>query len=314
MKLSNSDQEISIKRVNLLSSSFSGSTLLGILISQHPSFLAFGDTYIGNCQSENDVVCTCGDSVNKCYMRRKIIAQLARKGIPKEAIYRREYSIPFKYIAKRFGGMRLLPFYKAVGSTVGYEALFSSFLKTESCVLSAIKIANPDVEYYFDGSKRLVRAQIFAKTEPDCQIIHLIRHPYEVLLSGATRHDAYKGKNTIKHHAKNWCNYNLQAAKLTRKYPERSVTVRLNDLTSEPQSTMEKLHSTMRWPAVKIDYESINPKITHVVGNRSRHKAKSVRKQKPTPVVDLLLKYGLDLRDIEKLDEAIYTLGIKPTL
>jgi len=128
----------SYRRICVLSSSFSGSTILSIMLCQDEKYIGFGDTYIiRNVSDENDL-CNCKETIVNCPYRVAVAKSLSQYGIPKEFIYKSEYAIPFKSIAKRFGGTRIVKLYNFLGAVLGHERIFGSFLKRERIYLNAL--------------------------------------------------------------------------------------------------------------------------------------------------------------------------------
>lgn len=299
-----------IERISLLSSSYSGSTLLGIIISQNPSFLAFGDTYIHNHFSPSEVLCTCGESVENCRVRVVAAEKLNEYNLDKDLLFRRKHTYPIKLVSEKYGGLKLYSLYKLINQIFGYKYVFSDFLNSNNIQLNAIKHASPQTTHFFDGAKNIIRGHMFLETDPRSKLVHLIRHPFEVLYSAATRHEIYDGKHNIRKHAHSWCTYNLAAARLVEAYSNRTATVTHKGLLERPKKTIENLFETLDWPTSNIDIENIDPKKAHVLGNRSRHRATKIRNEKSRPTPEMLYEKGLSSDDIELLERTIEKLDI----
>jgi len=70
------DNSAPLKRISLLASSFTGSTLLGIMLSQDKRFLGMGDTYLIPTVTDESHTCCCGKTVIECDFRVKLREQL----------------------------------------------------------------------------------------------------------------------------------------------------------------------------------------------------------------------------------------------
>ena len=302
-------------RVCLLASSFSGSTLLGIMASQHAAFTAFGDTFLRRGAKAEEVICSCGEPVTRCALRTAIGAGLDARGFPPESLYEREFAIPGRLLARRFGGLRALDVYRAIGGAVGYRRAFGGFLAREEAALDALGEARPASRFHLDGSKNLVRATVLAEAEPATRLIHLLRHPFEVFHSAATRHERYVGRGrTIERHVDSWCDYNRRAAELVRRHGERAVSVRFADLVDPVQgpAVIARFSERLGWPALGLDRAALDPTRAHVVGNRSRHEATRVREKAASPSAEALAEIGLGPAGIDKLRRVAAELGLDP--
>jgi len=304
MSTNNSER---IQRISLLSSSFSGSTLLGIILCQDSRFVSFGDTYLIPGISDEQSLCNCGETIAECKFRTKLVQQLIKLGLPESMIVSRDYATPFKFISSRFGGERAIGAYKLAGGLIGYQNIFREFYRKEALFLSAIETVG-DCEFYIDGNKNLVRSHLFAEEDEQTLIIHLIRHPFAVLHSSATRH-IERGR-AIQSHLKSWMFYNRSAKKLCEKYPSRSVTIYFDDLVSNPTAVLEEISSTFNFGKLDIDADNLDPTKTHLIGNRSRHNATRVRSKQKSPTAEDLRELGVTSEQIKLLLDAADSFGL----
>jgi len=296
-----------IKRISLLSSSFSGSTLLGIILCQDKRFSSFGDTYLIPGMSDEDSLCNCGDTIGECKFRNMLGQQLKKHGLPESMIIKRDLAIPCKIISSRFGGERAVAAYTLAGRLVGYKNIYSNFYQREANFLSAIEEIS-DCDFYIDGTKNLVRSHLFAEGNEHTQLIHLIRHPFAVLHSGATRH-AHRGRS-IQTQLKNWIFYNQKAKMLCQKYSSRSATIYFDDLVKNPRDVIKELSEKLKLGDLNVDTGNLDPTKTHLIGNRSRHQATKVRSKQLAPTAEDLLELGVTSAEIKLLSDAAESLGI----
>jgi len=296
-----------IQRISLLSSSFSGSTLLGIILCQDKRFVSFGDTYLISGVSDEQSLCNCGDTIAECKFRTRLGQQLHERGLPESMMISRDYATPYKFISSRFGGERAIGAYKLAGKLIGYRNIFREFYRKEALFLSAVQAVD-EHQFYIDGNKNLVRSHLFAEENEQTRFIHLIRHPFAVLHSSATRH--VKRGRRIQSHLKSWMFYNKSAKQLCDKYPSRSATIYFEDLVSNPAVVIEELSKKFNLSNLDIDTDNLDPTRTHLIGNRSRHSATKVRSKQMTPTAEDLRKHGVTSEQIELLVEAAELFGL----
>lgn len=296
-----------IKRISLLSSSFSGSTLLGIMLCQNQRFFSFGDTYLIPDTSDENSLCNCGDTIADCKFRNRLGQQLKKYGLPESMITKRDLAIPCKFISSRYGGERAIAAYTLAGKIFGYQNIYSKFYQREAKFLSAIEEVS-NCAFYIDGNKNLVRSHLFAEEDEHTQLIHLMRHPFAVLHSGATRH-ADRGRS-IQKQLKNWIFYNQKVKVLCEKYSSRAATIYFDDLVNNPDDAIKKLSDKLNLGDLNIDTNNLDPTKTHLIGNQSRHNATKVRSKQLAPTANDLRELGVTSDDIKLVSDAAESLGI----
>jgi len=268
------------------------------MLCQDDRFIGFGDTYlIPGINSELDL-CNCGDSLATCHFRTRLAEQLQSRGLPTGMILNSRYRMPISTISSRFEGTRFLPLYQTLGRTIGYSNAFSSFLKRESGYLNSIgELGN--FNYFLDGTKNLVRADIFTKTNKHNQIIHLIRDPIAAIHSAATRHNT-RGKSA-RFNVRSWITYNTSAQKLCNENLDRSATIFFDDMVNNPDIVLKTLALKLDWGSLDVNPDNLTPEKTHLLGNRSRHNATEVRAKQLKPTPQDLRNVGVPDDEIEKL-------------
>ena len=290
--------DTAIKRVNLLASSFSGSTLFGILLCQDERYIGFGDTYIIPGISDENAICNCGSTLLECDFRVRLAEQLELRKLPTGMILDRKYCIPGTLISSRFEGTRFSSSYQFIGRALGYERAYSSFLKRENGFLESLSGLG-NFEYFLDGTKSIVRADIFTTVSAHSKIIHLIRNPLSVIHSTVTRHED-RGQS-ISFNIRSWIRYNLRARKLCEENPERSAVVLFDNLIREPDVVLELLSRKLGLSSVDVESDNLRPELTHLMGNRSRHKATKVRANQLQPDAEDLIALGVAADEIDQL-------------
>ena len=148
-KVSNSG----VDRISLLASSYSGSTIFGMLLGQDDRFSGFGDAYLPRGMSSLAVMCNCGAAIGECSFRSELRKGLLARDMPPEMVHSRDYAIPFKVVASRYGGTKVSQLYALLGRIIGYSRVYGSFLERENFLLNLIGQMS-QYEFCIDGSKR----------------------------------------------------------------------------------------------------------------------------------------------------------------
>jgi len=296
-----------IRRISLLSSSYSGSTLFSIILCQDKKFFSFGDTYLIPGISDENSLCNCGNTIANCEFRILLGKELKKHGLPESMIVSSEFAIPCRFISSRFGGDRVLAAYKLAGNIVGFRSVYREFYQREARFLSAIEEVS-GCDFYIDGNKNLVRTHLFSEENDNTQIIHLIRHPFAVLHSGSTRHK--HSVRSIQSRLKSWIFYNQKAKQLCQKFPTRSTTVYFDDLVTKPKEVIRDLSIRFNWGNLDIETDNLDPTKTHLIGNQSRHSATKVRSKQLAPTEKDLLELGITPKEIKLLLDTTESLGL----
>ena len=290
-----------LQRVSLLASSFTGSTLLGIMLSQDKRFLGMGDTYLIPTVTDENHTCSCGRTVTNCEFRVKLGEKLKQRDLPVDMILDMKYRLPGTFVSSRFGGLKISSVYRVTGKVLGYERAYGQFLRREAKFLECIKTLG-DYEYYLDGSKSLVRADIFTNSNQGGQIIHLLRDPFAVLHSGATRHsDRRRG---VRAHLQGWMQYNRKARGLCDRHPDTSVSIAFDNLVGNPSSILDSLSAKFGWGELDVQPDNLDPKNTHIIGNGSRHSSSKVRAKQLKPGAEELLELGVPQSELDEVSSA----------
>lgn len=147
---------------SLLSSSYSGSTLLSMLLSSYPRTLGFGDTYnYQYVEDINDTRCACGMSPSyQCPVRMDIVDRMKRSGYkgfdwvyanPKPLFsFLRDSRFSIKVSRSHY----LARVYKHLPDFIRL-LVFRRFYIENHEFFSAIENIG-DYDYYFDGSNSLL--------------------------------------------------------------------------------------------------------------------------------------------------------------
>ena len=255
-----------LKYISLLSSSYSGSTLLSTLLSlPGTGIVSFGDTYPipGRLYDEN---CTCGEKITDCVFRKLLESKM-------HAVSYDNYSwinsspFPGHRLLSRIGiGKSVFPLYVLMPVSVR-EILFSSYFGENQCMLDCIQeITN--CTHYLDGCKSLVRTELLNTKYDDFKIIHLIKDPRAYIYSVIRRNN----RKNINKVLNNWIDYNTKAYSFREKVgPENYHQINFEELILNTRQSLNNLLSgigkdiNFSLPADDIDISDL-----HIIGNKMR--------------------------------------------
>ena len=270
-----------MQNVALLSSSYSGSTLLSLLMCSHPNVCGFGDTYNFQFVKLEETRCSCGSVPSiKCPMRIKVSELMKKSGCyfdwatsnptPLFKLFRSNKNMVslsrrnfFLYI------YRGLPLYFKT-------EIFSNYYKENIAFLNAIENSG-NFSCYFDGSKNIVRLELLKDVFPNTKVIHLARDPKGYL------HSCLKRK--IKNYKKiinEWIRYNNNAHQYKKILGrDNYLFLRYEDIAENPNKTLSKIQKYIGLSEIDLqgNYEN-NIKNTHVIGNKMKNRFKKVDKKK----------------------------------
>lgn len=254
------------QRVFLLSSSYSGSTLLSLLVNTHPAIAGLGDTYPVQGFEYADEVCTCKRPLKDCPFWDHLIHSVQETdGNIKE--FKDLYSYPLSQLpkARSFVGYINFLFFKSLPS-IFIKKLFPVFINMDKKFVDTI-LKYDDSSIYFDGSKLLPRLEIIKKLYPNTKIIHLLKDPRAYIFSCTNK---YKKQKNYKIELSKWIMYNRIAANYGRQYPEKYLRIYYHDLVRYPKASMAKIGdflnvSSNGFKLTNIDFEQL-----HLVGNSVR--------------------------------------------
>jgi hypothetical protein len=255
-----------LKYLALLSSSFSGSTLLSILLSQDKRVIGFGDTYpLDSIEKRNgyaDMTCTCGELILQCPLRVTLQEKMREKGF-------RNYSWLTSRATPRLLGKaprRLRLLQMLPNATM--PAVFGRFLSETDAYIAALSEIG-DFQVYFDGCKTLIRHEILSRSNRDMKIVHLLKDPRDVVHS-YLKHSG-KSDHAVEGFVRQWIFYNDTAYAYRHRLGDANyLPITYSELVRSPEDSLRKIYQFAGLPAPQIDLSDINLNWLHIVGNKMR--------------------------------------------
>jgi len=275
--------------VHLLSSSFSGATLLSLLLTANEHIVNLGDTYPVPNFATKDNHCSCGkkmteckfwctllDAINQNKTKQKSWLDLQPYPLFNWPLFNIGFGLVMMYI------FRLLPVFSI-------KILFRNYIKDDKLFIDKAKTVRK-ARIYCDGSKYLQRVELKRKLGDHIKIIHLKRQASGYLHSCLTK---YKKHSNYKGLFYRWKFYNDIASSYNKKLgSENYHLIKYEDLTENPEQELEKLSKFLGIEKIKnkdLDFNKI-----HMTGNTVRlnfdgiQKAKKVKNDLPKEVLNFI--------------------------
>jgi hypothetical protein len=169
-----------LQYVSLMSTPFSGSTLLSMLLCSQPRSIGFGDTYFG-IDSRPENLCTCGETFLECQPRCEAQDEIRQGGLtdyswgattavptPQWMSVRARHYWPLSR-AGSLAPVRQIP-------TWIRRRVFRKFYLENHLMLAGLAKSGR-YDFYFDGCKDPVRLELMRTELSNLKIIHMVRHP-----------------------------------------------------------------------------------------------------------------------------------------
>jgi hypothetical protein len=289
--------------VYIASAGHSGSTLLDLVLGNHPSAVSLGEVY-HLPEDRSGEQCACGAEVMACEFWTEVMRRLARSTgrelqdwsdfpfavINTKPQFRRMPSLTELSLVT--GSRHLLSLLTAMSS----EARDHVAAAVNSSVLFRTVASMLGATHVIDSSKGASRMKAMFLTDRErLRVIHLVRDG-RAFVASARRHHG----GTIEHHVRIWLRRNRNARRMLLTMPRGSVRLlRYEDLCAAPSRTISDLCSF-----VGLSY---GPEMLHL-GNRIAHMVggSDVRFNNVEEItLDQRWKRELSVSDLRAFDSAV---------
>lgn len=259
-----------------MSTPFSGSTLLSMLLCSQPRSIGFGDTYFGG-DSDPKNMCTCGVPFLECPPRVESQAEIRQGGID-DFSWATATPVPTPGwisadMRKHWPLSRAISLGPIQAMPAGVRRrLFRKFYLENRLMLSGLAKSGL-YDYYFDGCKDPVRLELLRTEFNQLKVIHIVRHP------GAFVYHFYRlgGKNPEKRLGQ-WIRYHSRIRSIVKNIDDDNYLVATYEYVVENTGSflrdvadflgMEKVDDS---PPFMLKRDQI-----HIQGNRMRKTADRV--------------------------------------
>ncbi len=277
-----------MRNVALLSSSYSGSTLLSMLVCSHPNVIGFGDTYNYQFVNLHETRCTCGASPSfTCPVRIEIENQMKQRGADFEWLTSNptpifDFSRTNKKAANLSRKAGWVPLCRALPDTARLK-LFSRYYRENKIFMEAMASVG-DYSHYFDGCKTLLRLELLRTIFPETKVVHLIKNPNAYLHSYLKRKKL--GYRAI---VNGWFRYNASAHGFRDLLgSERYLLVTFEELTKNPEESLQEIYRFIDVPEREGSLDQwIEMNKIHVIGSETKNFFRQVDEKAPKWKTDL---------------------------
>ncbi len=258
----------------LINTSYSGSTLLSLVMDTHPKVVSDGDGINPRVfrKRPDQYPCSCGEAVINCRFWTRLVQSIQDAGFecsfqnwPLSHIYPNE--LKHKLLTSYRSNLLFRCFHSMASTLIpNHRKHIQNVNKINVAYVQAI-LAMTNSDVYFSQRKDLMSLQYLAKVpELDVKVVRMVRDVRAFVNSskrkGRSIHDAIK----------TWKMYQLEADSLLKNFDSNKIFfLRYEDLCQDPTSCLRQLHEFLEIEIVKPP-DVINPKDHHVLGNKMRLK------------------------------------------
>jgi hypothetical protein len=263
-----------LRVVYVAGSGHTGSTLLALLLDEHPQIVSVGETAVkprirrrGRAATQQ---CSCGATVSTCGFWKEIFARVQQSGYsmgPDRWIndYRSEHPLVHRLLTREssFPAVAMAQRWLNAHLPVHAARMRQADATNVAFVRAALDIAHADV--FCDTTKHTLRlARLLANPELDVRVIMLVRDARGYVSSAKRR--GYR----IEDAAWTWRRDQEVVARLTRDLPtDRCLLLKYEALCTDLEPTLRRLHAfcgVSQHPPVT----SMRSDTHHVLGNSMR--------------------------------------------
>ena len=257
------------KLVSLLANSYSGATLLTILLDRHSEIVSNGESMFLHERDETPWDCTCGKDIDDCDFYRATAGHMRLaddSGWDKQLFVR----VPdFSRNALLRGLLRSARYVSAprerlIDLVPAYRDIRDRFLEAQlRFFANARRFAGASI--YLDGTKSLRRAQLFAADgRCDMKVLYLIRDG-----RGFCASYLKNSRPSLTESANSWLGYALRVERFAKAFPSIPLlAVKYEDLCRSTEGTMRAICEFLEIPYEDLTVGS-SPQ-AHILGNRMR--------------------------------------------
>jgi len=271
--------ETPIPYVCMPGSPYTGSTLLGMLLGNHPACASIGAaTGLTARVDLSTYLCSCGAKFTDCGFWGRIARRTVELEHPVTIFEKDFWNTHVRVSGRRslnglavssLGNASLDAARDAVMGKVGPVARKISEARLASWSLARAVLEVTGKTIFVDTARDHQRPRYLARMPLlDVKVIHLVRDPRGNVAS-IMKHT----KVGVRKAARQWRHYNVEAARIRRRFPEESwMLLRYEELCDDPQATLDRV---ARFIGVEPAPTStlLENSDRHVIGNSMRLKA-----------------------------------------
>ncbi len=262
----------------ILSPSFSGSTLLTLLLAQHQAIASIGELKATAMGDVSDYVCSCGERISDCGFWEGVRRETASRNINFSVEdFGTHFSSDNAFYRKILGAQVRAPWFEAVrrlsiGMLPGLRAQFSAVLE-KNIVLAEIITELQQGQYFLDGSKDPHRLLYFQQSGRfDIKVIRIHR---DGRAQSNSRREKPRNPVDFLGASNEWKHTIEQMDHVCKRFPaDKLHTLKYEDLCQEPQKKLEEIWDFLGVDNLERNWVNVDLKASehHILGNRMRMK------------------------------------------
>jgi hypothetical protein len=270
-----------IRYVCMPGSPFTGSTLLGLLVNEHPDCASIGAAtgLIRNIDLST-YACSCGQLFRECEFWNQIAARTQTLGHPVNVFETNFWNTHLRLshnralnalLVRSLGWDRLNDVRDAFVGTSARVSRTISQMGWNTWSLASAVLERTGKKVFVDTARDHQRPKYLSRhPRLDVRVIHLIRDPRGNSAS-IMKHTGVDAAAA----ARRWRHYNLEAARVKRYLPERSwLTLHYEDLCADPGGVLDRISDFLEVERARSQPGPRDLK-RHVIGNPMRLRALS---------------------------------------
>ena len=260
-------------------SPFTGSTLLGTLLNEHPACASIGAaTGLIRKVDLSTYQCGCGKPFRECEFWKDIAARTLALGHPVNVFETNFWNTHLRLshnrlinavLVRSLGWDGLNDARDVLVGRVGTVKKAISDMGWRTWSLASAVLERTGKTVFVDTARDHQRPKYLA-THPllDVRVIHLIRDPRGNAAS-IMKHSGVSAAGA----ARRWRHYNVEAARVKRYLPEQSwMTLYYEDLCADPEGVLDRISDFLQVDRARSRPEPRDPQ-RHIIGNPMRLRA-----------------------------------------
>jgi hypothetical protein len=258
-------------------SPFTGSTLLGTLLNEHPDCTSIGAaTGLIRTVELSSYRCSCGRRFQECEFWSYVAERTRTLGYPVTVFKTDFWNTHLRLSKSRLGNALLVRSLKADALNTARDGLIARLPRVQAAVskmqwstwsLAAAVLEKTGKSVFVDTARDHQRPKYLAKHPLlDVRVIHLIRDP-----RGNTASIMKHTGADVKKAARAWRHYNIEADRVSRYLPEASwMTLRYEDLCRDPAGVLDQISLFLEVERSKTIGQRLPDVEHHIIGNSMR--------------------------------------------
>ena len=271
-----------VRYVCMPGSPFTGSTLLGSILNEHPQCASIGAAT--GLISRTDLAtyrCSCGRLFRECEFWHDVGSRTSHLGHPVDVFKTGFWNTHLRLSSNRVLNALLVRSLRSDGLNDLRDAVVRRTRRSKAAVervgwrtwsLARAVLGRTGKTVFVDTARDHQRPK-FLQGHPtlDVRVIHLIRDPRGNSAS-IMKHTGVDAATA----ARQWTHYNVEAARVRRYLPpSRWLTLHYEELCADPAGTLDRIAGFLEVERAGIDPSAADPTKRHIIGNAMRMRALS---------------------------------------